>query len=125
VHDAGNDDAAGRDSSDELSPAGRNELARVRDHAGVLLDILLRVVERRDGRHRAVSLLSAREGFGRFTRECCEVEPATLLKAWRLLPEDPVHEVRRLYPKAKVDEAQAANWHASLAGAWGRHAAGR
>jgi hypothetical protein len=131
---AGADDAAGdeddrvaadeRDGADDLGPAARKELARVREHAGVLLYILLRIVERRDGKHRAVNLLSAWEGLGRFTRECCGIEPATLLKAWRLLAEDPVPEVRKLYPKARVDEVQAANWHASLAGAWRRHAAG-
>jgi hypothetical protein len=49
------------------------------------------------------------------------VEPLALLRAWRLLPEDPLPEVRRLYPNAKVDEAQAASWHASLGVAWARH----
>ena len=33
--------------------------------------------------------MSAWEGFGRFAREGCGVEPPTLLRAWRLLPEDP------------------------------------
>jgi hypothetical protein len=121
--DAARDDAA-IDDDDGLGPAARKELTRVRADAGVLLEILLKVVDRRDGRHRAVSLLSAWEGFGRFTREDCGVDPATLLRAWRLLPADPVPEVRRLYPNAKVDEAQAGNWHASLAGAWVRHTAG-
>ena len=99
-------------------------MARVRRQASDVLDVAVRIVDRREGRRRAVSLLSAWEGLGRFTRECCGVEPLTLLKAWRLLAEDPLPEVRRLYPTAKVDEAQAANWHRSLALAWERHAAG-
>jgi hypothetical protein len=86
--------------------------------------VVPRVVDRRDGRHRAVRLVSAWEGFGRFARAGCGVEPATLLRAWRLLPEDSVPEARRLYPNSKVDETQAANWHASLAGAWGRQTEG-
>jgi hypothetical protein len=112
------------DDDDDLRPAATEAVVRVRRHASDVLDIAVRVVDRRQGRGRAVSLLSAWEGLGRFTRECCGVEPLTLLKAWRLMADDPMAEVRRLYPNAKVDEEQAANWHASLAGAWGRHAAG-
>jgi hypothetical protein len=108
---------------DDLGPAAQAAVARVRQQASDVLDIAVRIVDRREGRQRAVSLLSAWEGLGRFTRECCGVEPLTLLKAWRLLAEDPLPEVRRLYPNAKVDEGQAANWHASLGGAWGRHTA--
>jgi hypothetical protein len=120
----GDDNDAGQDDdSDDLGPAAERELARVRAHAGVLLDIVLRIVDRREGRHRAVSLLSAWEGFGRFTRESCGVEAATLLRAWRLVPEDPTAEVRRLYPKARADEAAAANWHAALSGPWAKHVA--
>jgi hypothetical protein len=115
----------GTDAEDgDLGPAGKAAVARVRKHASDVLDIAVRIVDRREGRRRSVSLLSAWEGLGRFTRECCGVEPLTLLKAWRLLAEDPAAEVRRLYPHAKADEGQTANWHASLAGAWERHAAG-
>jgi hypothetical protein len=42
--------------------------------------------------------------------------------AWRLLGADPTVEVRRLCPDAVADEARAARWHASLAGAWRKHA---
>jgi hypothetical protein len=120
----GAEDDGDADAGDDLGPAANTAVARVRKHASDVLDIALRVVDRREGRRRAVSLLSAWEGLGRFTRECCGVEPLTLLKAWRLLAADPTAEVRRLYPQAQVDEAQAANWRASLAGAWERHAAG-
>jgi hypothetical protein len=46
----------------------------------------------------------------------------TPAEAWRLVDVDPPAEVRRLCPDATADEARAAAWHASLAGAWCRHA---
>ncbi|MDB5297497.1 MAG: hypothetical protein JWO31_3480 [Phycisphaerales bacterium] len=69
-----------------------------------------------------VSLFSAWDGLGRFTRECCGVEPLVLGKAWRLLAAEPAPEVRKQYPKVQVDERQAEAWHRSFAGAWARHA---
>lgn len=84
----------------------------------------MRIVDRRERRQRAAAVLSAWDGFGRFARECGGVEPLTLLKAWRLVEADPTAEVRRLYLKAEGDEGLAANRHASLAGAWERHAVG-
>jgi hypothetical protein len=65
-----------------------------------------------------VRLLSAWEEFGRFTRECCGVEPLTLLRAWRLLAADPAAEVRQPYPKVERDAEAATGWYASLGGAW-------
>jgi hypothetical protein len=73
----------------------KRELSRGCERAGVLLGILVRIVVHRDGRHRAVSPLSAWEGFGRFTREIYGVEPLTLLRSWRLLAESPVQRCGR------------------------------
>jgi hypothetical protein len=112
------------ESGDDLAPAAEEELGAARELAAVKLDIAVRVVDRREGDHRAVSLLSAWEGLGRFARDSCGVEPLALVKAWRLLDGDPAAEVRKMYPKAKAEEALAAQWHASLAGPWERHAAG-
>jgi hypothetical protein len=73
------------------------------------------------GQKRAVSLLSAWEELGRFSRECCGVEPLTLAKAWGRLNEDPAAEAREVCPDAKADEAEAGGWYQSLAGAWRKH----
>ena len=73
------------------------------------------------GRRRAVTLLSAWEGMGRFSRECCGVEPLVLTRAWRLVTEDPAAATHELDPEAEVDEALAAAWHANLSGPWARH----
>ena len=69
-----------------------------------------------------MTLLSAWEGLGRFSRECCGVEPLVLTRAWRLILEDPAAEALKLDPGAAVEEALAAAWHANLSGPWARHA---
>jgi hypothetical protein len=62
------------------------------------------------------------EGFGRFSRECCGVEPLVLTRAWRLVTDDPAAEALKLDPEAEVDEALATAWHRNLTGPWAKHA---
>jgi hypothetical protein len=69
-----------------------------------------------------LSLLSAWAGLGRFCNERVGVDALKLAKAWRLLDADPAAEARRLCPDAVTDEARPAGWHASLGGAWRKHA---
>jgi hypothetical protein len=68
-----------------------------------------------------VTLLSAWEGLGRFSRECCGVEPLVLTRAWRLVTEAPAAAARELDPEAAADEGLAAEWHRNLSGPWARH----
>jgi hypothetical protein len=74
------------------------------------------------GRHRIVTLPSAWEGLGRFSRGCCGVEPLVLTRAWRLINEDPAAVAHELDPGAEVDEALAAEWHRDPSGPWATHA---
>ncbi len=101
-----------------LTPELEAELERLRDEAIEHLSVGIDCVRKVAGKKRAVNLLSAWEGLGRFSRECCHVEPLVLTRAWRLIAEDPVAEVTKLHPEAVVDEVQAAGWHTSLSGVW-------
>ena len=76
------------------------------------------------GEKRAQGVVSAWEGLGRFSRECCGVEPLVLTKAWRLLSTDPADEVRKLYPEVSVDEEAAEGWYKSMATPWDKRCGG-
>jgi hypothetical protein len=69
-------------------------------------------------------MLGAGEGFGRFSRDHCCVEPAALIGAWGVLDGDPTPEVRKLSPKAQADAEAAEGWYASLGGSWRKRSAG-
>jgi hypothetical protein len=114
-------EAVGR-VSDIYRRAMRAEEPELADDAFAAVDLVLDAVRQTTGRRRATGLLSAWAGFQRFCDECVGVDALTLAKAWRLLDVDPAVEVRRLHPDAVADEPRAAGWHASLAGAWRKHA---
>ena len=97
------------------------ELAELRKDGVWPLDTVVRTVTETAGRRRAVTLLSAWEGLGRFSRECCGVEPLVLTRAWRLVMEDPAAAVRKLDPGAEAEEPLAAAWHRNLSGPWAKH----
>ncbi|HEX8913564.1 MAG TPA: hypothetical protein VF796_14490 [Humisphaera sp.] len=106
--------------SDEGGEAADAELERARERGRLVIDVAARTVSRGVGKRRAASILGAWEGYGRFARECCGVEPEVLAKAWRLLDGDPTPEVLKLYPKAVADAEAADGWYASLGGSWRR-----
>jgi hypothetical protein len=109
-----------RKANKALDPEAERELEALCKQAVEQLNVSIRCVREVAGGKRAVSLLSAWEGLGRFSRECCQVEPLVLTKAWRLLAEDPVAEVMTLHPEAVVDEVQANGWYTSLSTTWRR-----
>jgi hypothetical protein len=96
------------------------ELKELRKDGVWPLDTVVKTVVGRAGRRRAATLLSAWEGLGRFSRECCGVEPLVLTRAWRLVTDDPAAALK-LDPGAAVDEPQAAEWHRNLSGPWAKH----
>jgi hypothetical protein len=91
------------------------------EDAFVAVDLVLDAVRQTTGRRRASSLVSAWAGFQRFCNDCVGVDALTMARAWRLLDADPTDEVRRLCPDVELNEARAAGWDASLAGAWRKH----
>ena len=97
------------------------ELAELRKDGVWPLDSVVRVVTQTAGRRRAATLRSAWEGLGRFSRECCGVEPLVLTRAWRLVTDDPAAEALKLDHGASVEDELAAAWHANLSGPWARH----
>ncbi|HEX8915195.1 MAG TPA: hypothetical protein VF796_22780, partial [Humisphaera sp.] len=85
-----------------------------------LVDRPVAAMRRGLGRATAVSLLSAWDAFGRFSRDCVGVEPLVLARAWRALADDPAAEALAGYPEAAVDAELAGHWHRSLSGPWGK-----
>jgi hypothetical protein len=112
--------AEGKESQ-ELTPELQSDLNELRAAAAEPLELTLHAMKLMVGKKRAVSLLSTWEGLGRFSRECCGLEPLTLAKAWGRLETDPVAEAREVCPDAKVDEAEADGWYGSLTRAWRKH----
>ncbi|HEX8915889.1 MAG TPA: hypothetical protein VF796_26280 [Humisphaera sp.] len=94
------------------------EMERAQERGRLVIEIASKTVGRTVGKRRAASLLGTWQGYGRFARECCGVEPEVLARAWRLLDGDPTPEVLKMYPKAEPDAEAAEGWYASLGGSW-------
>ena len=111
----GGDGSAEPDLDDE---AIVEQLAKLMTKATENVNVGLTVAIRSVTKNRARHVVSTWDGFGRFTRECCHVEPLVLAKAWRFLEDDPEADVRELYPEVVIDQAKADRWYNDLVKPW-------